>query len=258
MGGGALTAADAFMDAAAALQARVRAQRGAVEDASRRCSAAIARGDLVHLFGSGHSRMAVEEIWPRYGSFPGFHPMVELSLTNHHQVVGSNGQRQALLLENTPGLAAVILRNFRLSRNDVMIVFSASGTTVVPVEIAALARAQGLYTIGVISVAYCRASRPRTQDGRTLLDVVDAVIDNGAPPGDAMVQVPGVRWPVGPGSTLGNTLIAGALKCRVAELLAEAGRPPIVLTSACLAGPEESARLFDAAYDDHRDRVQRL
>ena len=58
----------------------------------------------------------VEEMWPRYGSFPGFNPIVELSLTFHNLVVGANGQRQAMFLENVPGLAARILRNFDLSQ----------------------------------------------------------------------------------------------------------------------------------------------
>ena len=48
---------------------------------------------MVHLFGCGHSRILVEEMWPRYGSFPGFNPIVELSLSFHNLVVGANGQR---------------------------------------------------------------------------------------------------------------------------------------------------------------------
>ena len=44
---------------------------------------------MVHLFASGHSRIMVEEMWPRYGSFPGFNPIVELSLTFHNPVVGA-------------------------------------------------------------------------------------------------------------------------------------------------------------------------
>src|SRR3981189_79408 len=44
----------------------------------------ILAGRMVHVFGSGHSRILVEEMWPRYGSFPGFNPIVELSLTFHN------------------------------------------------------------------------------------------------------------------------------------------------------------------------------
>src|SRR5215218_3139053 len=98
-----------------------------IAQAAEWCADAIAAGGLVHLFGTGHSRIAVEEMFPRYGSFPGFHPMVELSMTFHTQIVGANGQRQAMFIERVEGLADVILSNFELPPTDVMMVFSASG-----------------------------------------------------------------------------------------------------------------------------------
>ena len=252
-----MTAVHSYFDAAAHIVQQVATtQAAAIEQAAQRCAQAIASDHLVHLFGSGHSRMAVEEIWPRYGSFPGFHPIVELSLTFHNQVVGANGQRQAMFIENTPGFAAAILRNFRLDPQDVMLVFSTSGTSVVPVEIAHLAREQGLFTIGVMSIAHCRQAPPKQPDGHKLLDVVDLSLDNCAPIGDAAVHIPNLTEPVGPLSTLGNTVIANALKCRVAELLTEIGQPPLVLTSSLLAGPDHSTHLFNAAYDDHARRTR--
>ena len=75
-------------------------------------------------------------MFPRYGSYPGFNPIAELSMTFHTQVVGANGQRQAMFIERTPGLAEVILDNFAFGPKDVLIVFSAGGTTAVPVEMA--------------------------------------------------------------------------------------------------------------------------
>src|SRR3989475_8907147 len=78
----------------------------------------ILAGRMVHVFGSGHSRITVEEMWPRYGSWPGFNPIFEISLTFHNPVVGANGQRQAMFLENVSGLAERILRNFALDKSD--------------------------------------------------------------------------------------------------------------------------------------------
>ncbi len=250
---------DAYIAAARAVLERIAATQGpALEEAAQRCATAIATDRLVHLFGTGHSRMAVEELWPRYGSFPGFHPIVELSMTFHNQVTGANGQRQAMFIENVPGLARAILRNFELDPADVMVVFSTSGTNVVPVEVALAAREQGLFTIGVTSVEHCRRAQARQPEGKKLLDACDLVLDNAAPPGDAMVRVPGLRQPVGPGSTIGNTVVVNALKCRIAEILTERGQPPLVLTSSLEVGEQESRRLFDAAYDEHRRRVRRL
>jgi len=61
---------------------------------------------------SGHSRIFVEEMFPVMEVSPAFIPFVELSLTYHNLVVGSNGQRQAMFLEHVEGFGQVILRNF--------------------------------------------------------------------------------------------------------------------------------------------------
>src|SRR6266508_3671606 len=140
----------AWLGAARGVLDRLAAsQEDALERASRMCADAIAADGLVHLFGTGHSRIPVEEMFPRYGSYPGFHPIVELSMTFHTEVVGANGQRQAMFIERTEGLAETILANFELRPADVMMVFSASGRTAVPIEMAMGARRRGLQVIAV-------------------------------------------------------------------------------------------------------------
>src|SRR6187551_2398234 len=109
-------------------------QEATIQRAAQWFSKTILSGRMVHVFGSGHSRIMVEEMWPRYGSFPGFNPIVELSLTFHNLVVGANGQRQAMFLENVPGLAEKILRNFNVNENDCALVVSSSGTNIVSLE----------------------------------------------------------------------------------------------------------------------------
>jgi len=94
---------------------KIKGQQQQITQAAQWFSESILAGRVVHVFGSGHSRIMVEEMWPRYGSFPGFNPIVELSLSFHNLVIGANGQRQAMLLENVPGFAERILRNFDLS-----------------------------------------------------------------------------------------------------------------------------------------------
>src|SRR6476660_4902664 len=118
----------------------VAAQGSSIQKAAEWFAQTILAGRMVHLFGSGHSRILVEEMWPRYGSFPGFNPIVELSLSFHNLVVGPNGQRQAMFLENVSGLADRILRNFDLSEKDSALIISSSGCNVVPIEMAELFR----------------------------------------------------------------------------------------------------------------------
>lgn len=232
-------------------------QADAIELASGWCADAIAAGGLVHLFGTGHSRIPVEEMFPRYGSYPGFHPMVELSMTFHTQVVGSNGQRQAMFIERTPGLAEIILSNFTFGMQDVMMIFSASGLTAVPVEMARGARSRGLRVIAVTSVAQSMSAEPAPEVGSRLLDEADLVIDLCTPPGDAMIHIDGLDTPVGPGSTITNVAIVNSIKVRVAQLLTERGCMPPVITRASEVGPGRSRELFEAAYDEHARRIAR-
>jgi len=232
-----------------------RTQMTAITDAAERCAAAIASEGLVHLFGTGHSRIPLEEMFPRYGSYPGFHPIAELSMTFHTQVVGANGQRQAMFIERTEGLAEVILSNFEFGPNDVFMVFSASGRSAVPIEIAIGARERGLAVVAVTSVAESMAGEASHHTGTRLLNHADVVIDLGTPPGDALVAVPGLDSPVGPGSTIANVAIVNEIKAQTAQLLVERGAMPAVISAASVVGTERSDELFAAAYADHAGRL---
>ena len=247
-----------YVDRARRLLDRVAAQEAEICQAAEWFAASVLSGRMVHLFGSGHSRIMVEEMWPRYGSFPGFNPIVELSLTFHNGVVGANGQRQAMFLENVSGLAEKILRNYRLSEEDSALIVSSSGCSLVPVEMAEEFRKRGIKVVALVSLDHARASKSRSSQGRKLIDCADLVLDTGAPVGDAMTDVPGLSQPVAPGSTVGGCLIVNAIKAEVAQLLVEHGQPPKVLTAEVVAGAESAKRLFESAYDEHALRLSRL
>lgn len=233
-------------------------QQDALERAASLCADAVASDGLVHAFGTGHSRIPVEELFPRYASFPGFHPIVELSMTFHTQVAGANGQRQAMFIERMEGLAAEILRNFSFGRWDVMLIFSAGGTTAVPIEMACGARELGLPVIAVTSVEASMASVSGHSSGTRLLDHADVVIDLCTPPGDGLVTIDNLDVPLGPGSTIAAAAIVNELKVRIARRLVKRGQMPPVITSAAVAGTERSRELFDAAYDEHARRASRV
>ena len=253
-----MTGATAWMAEAAAVLERVAAtQADAIETASQWCADAIAADGLVHLFGTGHSRIPVEEMFPRYGSYPGFNPIVELSMTFHTQVVGANGQRQAMFIERTPGLAEVILSNFTFGPRDVMIVFSAGGLSAVPVEMARGARRRGVRVIAVTSTAQSLSDEPDPAVGSRLMDEADLTIDLCTPHADALSTIDGLETPVGPGSTIAAVSIVNSIKVRTAELLVERGAMPPVITRASVVGAERSRVLFDEAYREHARRVAR-
>ncbi len=255
---GEVNSADRYIEAAAGIIERIRAtQMAAIEAAAELCANAIAADGLVHCFGTGHSRIPVEELFPRHGSFPGFHPIVELSLTNHTQIVGANGQRQAMWLERLEGFGEVILRNFNFGPDDVMMVFSNSGVNGVVVDVALGAKERGMPVIAVVSLDHCQQTAVKHSSGQKLPDIADVTIDNCSPAGDAMVSVEGLDDPVGPGSTVGYAVVVNALKSQVAENLTRMGKPPPVLSSSYFIG-DASVQRFDDCYDEQSRRVARL
>jgi uncharacterized phosphosugar-binding protein len=229
-----------------------------IQQAAQWFSQTILAGRMVHLFGSGHSRIMVEEMWPRYGSFAGFNPIVELSLSFHNLVVGANGQRQAMFLENVPGLAQRILRNYDLSAQDSALVISSSGCNVVPIEMAELFQERGIKVVALITKQHAEKSISKRADGKKLSDFADLILDTGAPAGDAMVTVPGLDTPVAPGSTVGGAVLVNCIKAEVAALLTQAGYPPKVLSAANVVGAERAVSLFEGAYDEHAHRLAKL
>jgi uncharacterized phosphosugar-binding protein len=253
-----MTPAETYLARARELITAVEAQQAALQTAADWFAQTILAGRMVHLFGSGHSRIMVEEMWPRYGSFPGFNPIVELSLSFHNLVVGANGQRQAMFLENVSGLAERILRNFALDPRDTALVVSSSGANIVPIEMAEEFKRRGVRVVALVSRAHADASLSRRADGKKLSDFADLVLDTGAPVGDAMVRIEGLDTPVAPGSTVGGALVVNAIKAEVAARLTAAGQPPKVLSAGVVVGATRATELFEAAYDEHAHRLARL
>lgn len=247
-----------YLDRCRGLIDAVAAQLPQIRQTADWFSETILAGRMVHLFGSGHSRILVEEMWPRYGSFPGFNPIVELSLSFHNLVVGANGQRQAMFLENVSGLAARILRNYDLSPRDTALVVSSSGCNTTPIEMAEEFQKRGVRVVAIISRAHSEASRSRRADDKKLPDFANLVLDTGAPVGDAMVAVPGLATPVAPGSTVGGSMLVNCIKAETAQRLTQAGHPPTVLTASAVVGAARAEELFEAAYDEHARRLAKL
>jgi uncharacterized phosphosugar-binding protein len=230
-------------------------QLPAIRRAASIFAESILKRRLVHVFGTGHSRMAVEEMFPRYGSFPGFHPIVELSMTYHNAVVGANGQRQAMFLENVQGFGPVLWRNFATSPDDVLLAISTSGCNAVTIDVALEARRLGMSVVALTSLAHSAASLSRHESGKKLHEVADLVLDQLAPAGDSAVWVTGLETPVAPLSSVTGCAIINLVKAEVARLLTDAGSHPKVLTAACHLGAERARELFEETYDEYRSRI---
>jgi uncharacterized phosphosugar-binding protein len=202
--------------------------------------------------------MMCEEMIPRQGCFPGFVALVELSLSNHANIVGANGLRAPLHLEKYEGYAEEILKGFRFGPRDAFIVVSTSGLRPVAVEMALGAKRRGLPVVGIVSAAHAAQAAPGHSSGKKLTDVADLVIDNQCPPGDCVVELPGLEWRTGPTSTVTGGMIINMIRCRVAELLVEKGKPPVLLPSHQFVGHSGAAEQLERFYEAYRKSLAHL
>lgn len=253
-----MTASDRWLAAAQdVLEQVATTQSGAIDEASAIFADTIAADGLVHVFGSGHSRMNTEEMFPRIGSYPGFHPVAELAISNHVGVVGPNGLRQAMYLEKVPGFAGVVLKQFKIHPGDSFLIFSSTGINGVVIEMALLVKAMGLPVVAVTSLQHTQATPSRHPSGRKLAEVADITIDNCSPPGDAATEIEGIPFRVGPVSSIGAIAVVNALKTRTAELLVERGVVPTILTSPHFVGSAVGEEQLERVYDEYFRRVRR-
>lgn len=234
-----------------------RTQEAAIDEAAATFADTIANGGLVHLFGAGHSRMGVEEIFPRIGSIVGYHPIVELSLSYYTNVVGTMGLAQALFLERVDGLGETILSNYEFGEHDCALVISSTGINNVPVEVALGLKQRGLPVVAITSMAHSTSVESRHPSGQHLFEVADITIDNCTPAGDAAVHVEGCDYPVGPTSTLATVVVAHSINTRLAEILVHRGTPPVVLGSPHFSNQEAARANLAEYYAEFRERTNR-
>ncbi len=229
-----------------------------IEKAAEICANSIARGGLVFLFGNGHSRMLCEEMTPRQGCFPGFVAVVELALSNHANIIGTNGLRAPLYLEKYEGYAEQILKGFHFGAHDAFIVISTSGIRPVVVEMAMGAQQRGLPVVGIVSRKHCEQSTPAHSSGKKLIDVADVVIDNHCPAGDCLLELKGLEWRTGPSSTVTGATIMNMLRCEVAERLLARGHKPELLPSHQFVGNTSAAEQLERFYEAYRSSLKHL
>ena len=254
-----MKAALSYFEKALDLLREVREQElSAIDQAAEVCTSSIASKGLVFLFGNGHSRMLCEEMTPRQGCFPGFVALVELALSNHANIVGTNGLRAPLYLEKYEGYAEEILKGFHFGPHDAFIVISTSGIRPVVVEMAVGARRRGMPVIGITSRQHCERSAAAHSSGKKLIDVADIVIDNHCPPGDCVFEVEGLEWRTGPVSTVTGAMIINMLRCEVAERLVARGIKPELLPSHQFVGDRSAAEQLDRFYESYRKSLRGL
>ncbi len=211
---------DRYYHAIQTLQTSViERQRDQLVEIARVMANTIVRDQRIFLFGTGHSHLLAEEGHFRAGGLANVVPMLASAVMMHESAVWSG------CVERTLGLARPLFERYQPCAGEMLFVFSNSGVNAMPVEMALIAREQGLTTVAVCSLAYARVA-PLSSLGQRLFEVTAFVVDNGGEPGDSLIALEGSPWRAGPSSTVIGALIWNALStaaaCQVQEQTGEA------------------------------------
>jgi len=219
----------------------------------------VARGGVVHTFGSGHSELISREIIGRAGGL--------VCVTGIIDPTGG-------FIENLPGYGARLVerydRQYGLLPGEVIIVVSNSGKNGSPIDVALYAKGKGLVVVALTCLAMSRATPSQHPGGRRLFECADHVLDNGGVPGDAIVELdPAGRtagspaeasakegasiW-AGPTSTFIGCSVLNWLMLAVVDWLAANGHAPPVLRSQNLPGAIEHNRALAQRYQGRLSR----
>ncbi len=196
----------------------------------------IARGGVIHVFGSGHSEVVAREIIGRAGGL--------VCVTAIPDPTGG-------FIENLPGYGTKLIerydRQYQLRAGEVLIAISNSGKNCSPIEVALHAKAKKLTVVALTCLAMSHATPSQHPSGKKLFEVADHVLDNGGVPGDAIVDA-GDGVMAGPTSTLIGCSVLNWLMLATVEWLRTGGHAVPLLRSQNLPGAIEHNRALGQRY----------
>jgi uncharacterized phosphosugar-binding protein len=232
--------AAAYLAELAARMGRLLEQNaGAIAAAADAVEKTAKADGLAYLFGTGHSHILAEEAHYRAGGLALAVPILSTPLMVHEGAVASTS------FERMPGVVVPILEHYPMGAGDVLIIASNSGVNLATIEAAQIAKTRGTTVIAITSQEYSR----QAAHGRIrLADIADVVLDNGAPPGDAVTAVPGSELRVGPISTSIGAALINAIFAEVAVRLQAAGADAPIYLSANMPGAKETNDRLIARY----------
>ena len=202
----------------------------------------VARGGVIHTFGSGHSELISREIIGRAGGLV---------------CVTGIQDPTAGFIENLVGYGTKLVerydRQYQLLPGEVIIVISNSGKNSSPIEVALHAKKKGCVVVALTSVAMSSTAKTVHPGGQNLHAICDHVLDNGGVPGDTIMQIT-ERIATGPTSTFVGCSILNWLMLSTMEWLKANGHDLPVLRSQNVPGAIEHNRAVGEKYKHRLSR----
>lgn len=191
------------------------------------------RGDMVHVFGPGHTHTIVDEMWMRAGGLASINPIHDANM------MPAFGPLKGSALENLEGYGRVLFNTHNVKTGEVMLLVSNVGTLPIVVDVGLATKEAGLTLVTLASLDFSKSARPRHSSGKKLYEIADIVIDNKCPPGEAAIEMEGLDRRVGPATMIANAWILNAIVAEAAALIAGQGLVPPVFVNFNVELPQE-------------------
>lgn len=203
----------------------------------------MAQGGKFYAFGTGHSHMVGEEFYARAGGLACVRLIAPMELT-----LGEHPTKSTKI-ERIADYADVVMLQYRLCPQDVVLISSNSGRNAMIVELALKLKQQGSATIAFTSLNHSSQTTSRHESGKRLFEVCDVVIDNCGCEGDACMSLEGVRGKMGASSSIVGMFMAQSLSLFIARELADRGMEvPVFLSSNVDAGDNWNRSIMEKYY----------
>lgn len=246
-----LSAAQFAEHGRAAVERAIGANTDSVAAAARLIADSVAANGVVHAFGTGHSQATALEIAGRAG---GLVPTSRIGLSD--LVLRGGEDRSVLadpLLERSPGLAKRLYELATPHPQDLFVIISNSGVNNSIVDMALQVKESGHRLIALTSLEHTHAVPALHSSGKRLADLADAVLDNCAPAGDALLPMPDGGALCGV-STITSALLVQMVVAEAVGILTAEGHEPPVYISANLPGGFERNAVLEARYEGRLHR----
>lgn len=204
-------------------------------------------GGLVFVFGSGHSSILVEEAFHRAGGLIPVYPILH-DFLSPHTTPKISGK-----MERLEGVAPILFARSGARAGDMMWIASNSGINAAAIEMAMECKNKGVKCVGLTSMTHSAATESRHSSRKKLYELCDLVLDNHCPPGDALVEISGVR--VAAGSTIANSFLYNWVLSEASEMWGAEGKTLPIYKSANFPGGDKHNEQLEAPY---RQRIPQL
>jgi uncharacterized phosphosugar-binding protein len=238
--------AQSYVHAITPIMAAVTEQiDGPIQQAADLVTTALRADGVIQAFGSGHSEALAMEIAGRAGG------LIATNRIALRDLVLLGGEPVDLLrsgeLERDPSIARRLYELAEPHASDLFVIASNSGVNGSIVEFASVVKEKGHPLIAVTSLQHTGGMDSRHPSGKKLIDFADVVLDNHAPYGDSVLDLPD-GGKVCAVSSITAALIAQMLVAEVLRRLTEAGETAPVYLSANIPGGDEHNHVLEAQY----------